>query len=88
MACVVHKLYTSLLALPGLIRVGMDFWFVDVLSHLSLPLVVRVEPPVSICENLIKIQLVRRRVARHQLRLSQRQLVAPVHLPEMVDLPI
>jgi hypothetical protein len=60
----------------------------DVLSDLSLMTMIFTESSVSVSDLLIEVELVVVGVAGHELRLSQRKLVALVRLPQVEDLAI
>jgi hypothetical protein len=61
----------------------------DILPNLLFPLRIRFKPLVPIFHPLLKIwHLVRTRVTRHQLWLSQRQFVAAICLPQVVDFTV
>lgn len=68
----------------------MNLRLLDILPNLLLPLPVRSSKPrVPLPNHLLKVRhLLSIRKARHELRLAQRDFVALVHLPEVVDLAV
>lgn len=74
--------------LPGLIGIWVNIRRLDLLPQVLLPLPIRPKSSIPVSDVLLKIELPFSREARHQLRFAQRQLIASVCLPQMVDLAI
>jgi len=66
----------------------MNAWLLNLLSQFGLVLVIHVEPPVSVLQRFINVQLASFRQGSHKRGMAQRQLVTLIDLPEMPCLPI
>lgn len=74
---------------PCSIGIGMNVRLLDALSNLFLPFPVGAKPGISLADNSVKVgHLFALREACHQLGLSERDLMALVYLPQVVDLAV
>lgn len=66
----------------------MNFWLLDILSSFLLVSPIGPKLGVTLLDELLEVDLPRRRETRHKLRLPERDGVALVHLPQMVHLTV
>lgn len=75
--------------LPNSIRIRMHPRLLNIPPNLPLPPKIAPKPSIPLLHLLYKTRhLLLSRKARHQLRFPQRQLIAPVNLPQMIHFSV